>query len=154
MSQPPAMHFDLLGAHNAQSQLRHYNRLIAQLSGRPAVDLERLLALIEDGNYIWLADGPGIQGAVATATCTFTLKRQGLWGQVEDVIVDNHWRRQGFGEALMRHVIHFASEEIGAEGLQLTSRSTRVEAHELYKSLGFEMVPTTVFRLELPWQSS
>ena len=71
----------------------------------------------------------------------------GAW--IEDVVVDEHARRRGVGEALMAAAIRLA-EESGARHVNLTSRPEREAANRLYKRLGFEERETNVYRLRLP----
>ena len=53
-------------------------------------------------------------------------------------------RRQGIGEALMRHAIELA-REAGAEGVSLTSNPRREAANQLYQSMGFELRKTNPY---------
>jgi len=68
----------------------------------------------------------------------------GIRSIIEDVIVDEHARRQGIGEALVRYAIHVA-RQAGAEGVSLTSNPGRQAANRLYQSLGFELRKTNPY---------
>ncbi len=68
----------------------------------------------------------------------------GLRSIIEDVIVDERARRQGLGEALVRHAIDLAYKA-GAEGVSLTSNPQREAANQLYKSMGFELRKTNPY---------
>lgn len=63
---------------------------------------------------------------------------------VEDVVVDEKYRRLGIGEALVRHAIDLA-REAGANGVSLTSNPQRVAANQLYLSMGFELRKTNAY---------
>ena len=68
----------------------------------------------------------------------------GIRSIIEDVVVDEHARRQGIGEALVRYAIHVA-RQAGAEGVSLTSNPGRQAANQLYQSLGFELRKTNPY---------
>jgi ribosomal protein S18 acetylase RimI-like enzyme len=55
---------------------------------------------------------------------------------------------QGIGRALVERAVEMAND-YGADGIYLTSRPSREVARALYRKVGFEEVPTTVFRLLL-----
>jgi GNAT superfamily N-acetyltransferase len=55
---------------------------------------------------------------------------------VEDVVIDDHHRDQGYGEALMRHMMALA-KAAGCYKLTLTSNKARANAHRFYRRLGF-----------------
>jgi GNAT superfamily N-acetyltransferase len=59
------------------------------------------------------------------------------WALVENVIVDEKYRRYGFGKLLMEYAINRA-KEAGCYRVVLTSDKRRKEAHQFYRSLGFE----------------
>ena len=69
-------------------------------------------------------------------------------GVIEDVIVDNNFRGQGFGKKLMKILIKDAKKR-GAECVELTSNSKRKEANAMYESMGFKKRETNCYRLEL-----
>ena len=59
------------------------------------------------------------------------------WAAIESLIVDERFRRKGFGRMLMDYAIKRA-REAGCYKLVLTSNKKRLEAHKFYRSLGFE----------------
>jgi ribosomal protein S18 acetylase RimI-like enzyme len=67
---------------------------------------------------------------------------------IEDVVVDERYRRQGIGEALVGHLVQIAKKK-GTKTLFLTCRSTRAAARGLYKKLGFNVRDTSVLNLSL-----
>lgn len=77
---------------------------------------------------------------------TLTIYRvpTGLRSIVEDVVVDEKYRRLGIGEALMRRAIELA-QEAGANGVSLTSNPQREAANQLYLSMGFELRRTNPY---------
>lgn len=56
---------------------------------------------------------------------------------VENVVVDEERRGEGVGAALVREALRRA-KEAGAYKLALSSNAGRAEAHEFYRSMGFE----------------
>ncbi len=59
------------------------------------------------------------------------------WAIVENLIVDNMYRRQQVGRLLMEYAIERA-RDAGCYKLVLTSNRKRRGAHRFYRSLGFE----------------
>ncbi len=57
------------------------------------------------------------------------------WAIVENVVVSAAHRRRGVGRALMEHLIAIA-RAAGCHRVELLSGKHRVEAHELYRSVG------------------
>ena len=66
------------------------------------------------------------------------------WGLVENVYVDEEWRRSGIATQLMKHV-ESQAVALGCEFIKLTSR--KEEGKALYRSLGYE--EGSYFRKEL-----
>ena len=67
---------------------------------------------------------------------------------IEDVVVDEKARGLRIGHALVEK----AKEEaklLGAKKIYLTSNPSRVAAHRLYKSCGFEEYDTCIFRINI-----
>ncbi|MCJ7522328.1 MAG: GNAT family N-acetyltransferase [Dehalococcoidia bacterium] len=59
------------------------------------------------------------------------------WALVENLIVGEKYRREGYGRMLLEHVIARAKEK-GCHRIELCSDLRRKEAHQLYSSVGFE----------------
>lgn len=66
-------------------------------------------------------------------------------GVIHNVVVDEKYRGQGVGEAILRRVIAEAKKR-RLDRVELTSHSDRKEAIRLYERLG-TMVDTNMFRL-------
>lgn len=71
-----------------------------------------------------------------------------LYFYVNYVCVRKDYRGRGVATSLFQKVFDI-SKELGISYLELTSNQKRIEAHELYKKLGFMVRETTVFRKEL-----
>ncbi len=58
------------------------------------------------------------------------------WAAVENVVVDEKYRRKGIGKLMMEYCKKRA-EEAGCYKVQLMSDKSRKESHEFYKSIGY-----------------
>ena len=59
------------------------------------------------------------------------------WAVIENMVVDKRYRRQGIGKLLLDYAITKA-KSAGCYKIQLLSNKKRREAHQFYRSLGFE----------------
>ena len=64
---------------------------------------------------------------------------------IEDVVVDESQRGNGFGEELMLFAIDY-SKSLGTGSVSLTSRPSRIAANRLYQKLGFVQYATNVYK--------
>jgi GNAT superfamily N-acetyltransferase len=102
-----------------------YQRVFAQISAVPGLEL--LVAEEEDE----------VAGSLVLFIAP-NLSHGGLpWALVENVIVDQKYRRQGIGKLLMDYAIARA-KGAGCYRIGLSSDKRRKEAHRFYRSLGFE----------------
>lgn len=67
---------------------------------------------------------------------------------IEDVVVDEAFRGQGFSKLLVAHAIEF-TKSMGIPSLMLTSNPKRIAANKLYQAMGFERKETNVYRMKL-----
>ena len=67
---------------------------------------------------------------------------------IEDVVVDESFRRQGLSKLLVAHAIEF-TKSMGIPSLMLTSNPKRIAANKLYQAMGFERKETNVYRMKL-----
>jgi len=68
----------------------------------------------------------------------------GLRARIEDVIVDESFRRQGVAKALILYSLNVA-QNAGADGVALTSNPQRIEANNLYQRMGFKRWETYLY---------
>jgi ribosomal protein S18 acetylase RimI-like enzyme len=105
-----------------------------------AADYERAferMAAVPGLELLVLEEGGEVAG-VAEFLIVPNLSHKGLpWAAIESLIVDERFRREGFGRMLMAHAI-MRAREAGCYKLVLTSNKKRLEAHKFYRSLGFE----------------
>jgi len=67
---------------------------------------------------------------------------------IEDLVVDTKYRNKGIAKALVLAAIEIA-RDAGANGVALTSNFGRVEANQLYVSMGFKKRETNAYFFEL-----
>ena len=131
-----------------QELLEALTALLPQLNPKlKPLTMERLSNVISDPatTLLVVSDGGRIVGAAAVlvyATPAFVKAR------IEDVVVDEHSRGQGVGEALVRRCIEVARER-GAEIVELQSARWREVANRLYPRMGFQLRESNLYRLEL-----
>ena len=114
-------------------------RLVPQLGIHKTIPTrEELNALLDSAaSTLWSARYPNENGEIV-GILTIAVYRvpTGLRSIVEDVVVDQNFRRRGIAQALLHAAIKFA-HEAGADGVSLTSNPQREAANKLYQSLGF-----------------
>src|SRR5258708_1324468 len=106
---------------------------LSPVIGDPATTL---LVVRDDGRIV------GAAAVLVYATPAFVKAR------IEDVVVDEHARGKGVGEALVRRCVEVARER-GAEIVELQSARWREVANRLYPRLGFELRESNLYRLNL-----
>lgn len=133
--------------HYSEGLLKSLERLIPQLSeSAPIPTAKRLQRIVESPTTHLLAaidENGAIAGILTLVMCDIPTYCK-AW--IEDVVTDSEYRGRGIGRALVERALVIAKER-GADSVNLTSRPSREAARALYSSVGFEEVPTTVFRL-------
>lgn len=130
-------------------QAKRVNELLGMLHREPvSVDKERLNHLLKDDgfNLFIVENEDHVIIGMLTLTCCHTLAGEKAW--IEDVIVDEKFRGQGAGRALIRTAVRHA-EDAGYSVVYLTSNPARTAARSLYRSEGFEEYETGVFRCRI-----
>jgi ribosomal protein S18 acetylase RimI-like enzyme len=125
-----------------QSDLESISRLHIHFWDMPSdvgMMSEALRQLADDPDHLFLA--ARIDGfCVGTATGVVC---HGLYGGfdtylvIEDVVVDERYRRRGIASALVGALESFARER-GCRQMVVLSEVSRVEAHDMYRKLEFE----------------
>jgi ribosomal protein S18 acetylase RimI-like enzyme len=126
--------------------VRALAELIPVLSAkRPPPDAAQLRTILEDERlHLFLARDP--QGAIAgMVTLILYQVPTGQRARIEDLVVSPRHRGLGLGRALMERAM-LAAREAHAHVLDLTSNPSRLEANQLYLSLGFTRWETNVYR--------
>ena len=70
---------------------------------------------------------------------------KGFVGMLEDIIVDEKYRNQGIGTAIVEHLIQKAHTPKLIR-VDLTSAPHRTQAHKIYTGFGFKKISTNLFR--------
>ena len=128
------------------------NALLDQLSpNHKPITTSALQALCQENNpdstiYLLFTSTSHLPIAMATLSVCHLLTGTKAW--IEDVVVDENYRSQGFAHILLHHLIYQA-HCADADTINLTSRPTRVAANKLYQSMGFEMRKTNVYKKTL-----
>jgi ribosomal protein S18 acetylase RimI-like enzyme len=128
-----------------------FELLIPQLSSsNPPPSREALEEIVGDpGNVVFVArddaDGDRIVGTLTLATFRIPTATR-AW--IEDVVADRAAAGQGIGKALSLAALDEARRR-GAKTVELTSRPSREAANHIYKSIGFEVRDTNVYRFSL-----
>ena len=131
--------------------IQAFQRLMPQLTQHsPPPSREELVDMAQSGQiFVFLAREPEKDGfIVGTATLGTFRTPTGVHGWIEDVVVDDDFRRQGIGKALTEACLEQA-RVLGLRDVNLTSRSTRQAANQLYQSMGFIQRETNIYRYPL-----
>jgi len=131
-----------------KNTLKDLNALLLQLSSRGyQATPKQLKSTLKNKNayLICLYDGKKIMG---TVTLIVIHQITGYKGYIEDVVVDEEYRRRGFGKKLILHIISLA-KKMSIESLELKSENYRVVANILYKKLGFIIKEANVYSMKI-----
>lgn len=127
------------------SEIKSIHSLVRQLSSGakllPADEFSRAI----DGNSLVFFTATINGKIVGMLSLVYFSIPTGLRARIEDVVVLNEYRRQGIARKLSYAAIeHYKLSS--ARTLDLTSNPTRPAANELYKSIGFQVRSTNVYR--------
>ena len=95
--------------------------------------------------YILELDNGNIAGILSL--CIYPIPT-GTKAWIEDVVVDEALRGNGYGRILMLHAIEYA-RSTGAKAIELTSRPSRIAANQLYRELGFIIRETNLYKFTI-----
>lgn len=128
-----------------------FERLMPQLTRHsPPPTRDALTDMANSGSvFVFLARTSDQHGEiVGSATLATFRSPTGLHGWIEDVIVAHSARRQGIGKALTEACLDKA-QALGLQEVNLTSRSARCAANQLYLAMGFIKRETNLYRYPL-----
>jgi ribosomal protein S18 acetylase RimI-like enzyme len=121
-------------------------KLFGQLTSREVkIDVKKMLAVPNLFCYVIEDDGKLVGFAALTLRFVPT---KGYVGVIEDVVVDEKYRKRGLGTELINKLLSKAKEQ-KVFAVELTSNPKREVARRLYQKLGFKLLETGVFRLEV-----
>ena len=122
------------------------NKLLMQLNNEASplikADIEQMIS--SPTNSLFVArrsDNKEIVGMI-----TLIIYRIPVWKKawIEDIVVDEEYRKHGIGTKLIQHAIEIAKAS-GVLSLNFTSRPGKEAANRLYERLGFEKRETNVY---------
>ncbi len=125
-----------------------FQRLMPQLTRyNPPPTREDLLEMAQSEQiFVFLAREHNQHGfIIGTATLGTFRTPTGVHGWIEDVVVDHDFRRLGIGKALTEACLDQA-RALGLREVNLTSRSARCAANQLYQAMGFIRRETNIYR--------
>jgi ribosomal protein S18 acetylase RimI-like enzyme len=67
---------------------------------------------------------------------------------VEDVVIDETFRGNGYGEKITKYAVDFISA-MNVDTISLTTNPSRIAANQLYQKMGFEPYETNVYKMRL-----
>ena len=126
-------------------------RLVPLLGAhKPIPSWDDLSLLVNSGTSILLVARLSEGKSLIVGMLTISLYRVPTGGRsiVEDLVVDTGFRNKGIAKALLLSAIEVA-REAGANGVALTSNFQRVEANQLYLSMGFQKRETNAYFFKL-----
>ena len=103
----------------------------------------------QHGAAIWVAERSGAVAGLATAHVITSIHKTEPVAMLTVLVVGARHRHHGIGRALVRHAEAWAVER-GATVISLTSALRRTEAHDFYKTLGYEHTGVRLARTLAP----
>lgn len=145
--------FDRLSDDASQEQaladVSMINRLLRQLSSKSLeVDLPTIIRVLHNGAMVVARDLDRHGEIIGMGTIIFGYKLTANFASIEDVVVDEDYRRKGLGETITRALLEKASSR-GVDYVDLTSNPKRTAANSMYRKIGFAGRTTNPYRLEL-----
>lgn len=131
--------------------VKAFERLIPQLSSHAQPPTEdALIEMAESPECLVFLVRTTAAGhpIVGSATLAITQSPTGKHAWIEDVVVDEEARGQGWGRALTEACLQGA-RDLGLTEVNLTSRPARVAANAMYRAIGFKQRETNVYRYDL-----
>jgi glucosamine-phosphate N-acetyltransferase len=118
-------------------------KLLKQLWPKLDLDKDKIHSLyskaINSTNQIYICYK--YKGEKAVGFCSMVLKnnlwQQGKVAHLEELIVDENYRRKGIGKKLITEIVLIARFK-GCKRIELDSAFTRKKAHVFYEDLGFK----------------
>lgn len=128
--------------------IKEINDLYKQLSSHhEEIEAEKVRAIFDKENVFVLGafDEGKLVGIASLHIVEMFAVTKSL---IEEVVVDENYRRQGIARGLMEHLLEEGKNR-KLKCAELTSNPKRVAANNLYQSLGFEQRETNVYRMNL-----
>ena len=131
-----------------ESYVDAVNRLLVQLSSSPVrFTMESLIGIVaSQSSHLFFAECGGEVVGMLTIGEYLAPTGRKMW--IEDVVVDEAMRGRSIGRILVEHAMEF-SASLGNGVLMLTSRPSRIAANNLYRSCGFQIKETNMYKKTL-----
>lgn len=131
----------------SQKIMEAFERLLPQLDSLVTLpSVQELESIISSSNTI-LFIGEVNDKIIAMLSLAFYKIPTGDKAWIEDVVVDESVRGNGYGKQLIRHAVKFVRNK-AFTSLNLTSRPARVNANRMYQKLGFIKRETNVYQIK------
>lgn len=134
--------------YNSNYLVEAFNGLLPQLSSSfESISAPKMDELINSDNTKILV---AVDGDLVLGTLTLVIVKipTGIKAWIEDVVVDEKARGKGVAKLLMSSA-HKLAKELACSSINLTSTPKRVEANNLYQSLGYKLRNTNYYRLSI-----
>ena len=125
-------------------------KLVSQLDPTAQFDAKALQGSLRRGETLLYVLRRRSQIAACVTAVLFTTPT-GSRCRIEDVVVDETHRGKGLGRKLMEQTIAVLRKR-HVDSVELTSRPSRVAANALYRSLGFTLHKTNVYKFLVEYQ--
>ena len=130
------------------------NKLLAQLSSkRKTVSEDYLNIIIDSPNSQLLLLIDADDNYVGMIFIGEYNAPSGPKAWIEDVVIDNIYRGRGLGRTMLEMTLEYLRAK-GIQNISLTTNPKRISANSLYKSLGFKLYETNVYKLNLKLSSA
>lgn len=135
-----------------KNDLEDINALLPQIAERPHFMTSAECAKVVGQKHCRFAvareNAGGRSVIVGIAFLAFTHLPTGLIAEVEDVVVDEHFRGRGIGRKLVQKLVDIAKRS-RAKHVSLHTNPSRLAANALYQHMGFEKKETNFYRINL-----
>ena len=135
--------------------LAEVNRLLTQMgltSVQPRALTPKVFKglLSQDNVYLLVAKSGdvGDQKLAGMLVLYFVRVPSGLYALLEDLVVDGPYRKWGAGRLLVEEAVKLARSK-KARHISLRTNPVRLEANALYEALGFKLMKTNFYRINL-----
>ena len=126
-----------------------FEKLIPQLTKATCPSSDDIQKLLDSPSILIVARTTNLDGLIVGAGTLGVFRTpSGMHAHVEDVVVDESFRGQGVGEALVSELLLIA-RRLGLKGVSLTCNPLRVPANRLYQKMGFKKWDTNTYWYEL-----
>src|ERR1700722_263924 len=134
----------------SDAAVKEINLLLPQVRSDPSQHKGSLsdLQSIVDSNVTTMIVAKDSKMIIGMATIHIVNNMGKRIAHLDDVVVDEGYRRQGFGTKMIYELIEVAKLK-GVSQIRLTSRSARVAANKLYQQTGFKIGNTDVYVMNL-----